>query len=75
MNKKMAEKKSNPILSYYESLASEPRGTMGKFIRWIGFRTSMMDSTVRVRMQQDNWSPAEREAIEAGIKDESWRNM
>lgn len=71
----MAEKSKTPIRDYYQSLSSEPRGTMGKFILWLCLNTGKSDGAVRYCLKNESWSPIERAFIEKSIADGSWRHI
>jgi len=70
----MNEKSKTPIRDYYESLASERRGTMGKFLLWICVNTGLSDGAARIRLKNEDWSPIERQFILQGMADDSWRS-
>jgi len=69
----MEEKTKSLILDYYHSLASEPRGTMSRFVTWLAANTGISQTAVVLRLKSDRWNPIERAFIMEGIRTGSWR--
>lgn len=75
ISKKMERKNENPIYDYYQQLSSEPRGTMGKFVLFVCYRTGVGQTTALRKLRENDWSPAERDDIMRSMRDGSWRDI
>ncbi len=64
--------KENSIKNYYDALLW---GEKSIFMAWICSTCEMSINSVKTRLRDNAWRQIEREAIEKGMKDYSWKEV
>lgn len=68
----ITKKKSNEIKDFYSSLG---RLEKGRFLLWAQLKTGRSQRTIKNRIDDNGWTPSDRESIERGIDSGSWRTV